>query len=248
MLLAWMLIGELSAATGWFWQNPVPQGNTLAGVAIPGPNTVCAVGLVGTILRSDDQGASWTRQSSGTRRDLSGISCVDVNTCTAVGSDTDGIQEGTILRTTNGGATWTPQSSGTIGFFEGVACVDANTCTAVGYDPALGGNAIILRASVSCIDVNICIAVGGHDTIVRTKDGGATWSVQFQGPRLEGLFAISCVDVNTCTAVGEGVDVGLIVRTTDQGATWTRQSGVNQALFGVACTDANRCIAVDGAA
>ena len=114
------------AQSGWFWQNPLPQGNPLLAAAALDANTVVAVGDFGTILRSTDGGASWTLQSSGTTNGLLGVSFVDANTGTAVGGS------GTILRTDDGGASWTRQSSGTMHSLHGVSFVDANTGTAVG--------------------------------------------------------------------------------------------------------------------
>src|SRR5260370_5292460 len=103
------------AAPGWFWQNPLPQGNPLSGVAVPNANTVVAVGAAGTILKSIDGGANWMLQSSGTTNGLSGVSCTDASNCTAVGDP------GTILRTTNRRATWSPQSSGTTNYLLSVS-------------------------------------------------------------------------------------------------------------------------------
>jgi len=54
------------AQSGWFWQNPLPQGNTLNAVAVLDPQNAIAVGNSGTILRTTDSGATWTRQPSGT--------------------------------------------------------------------------------------------------------------------------------------------------------------------------------------
>src|SRR5215467_15861881 len=73
------------AQSGWFWQNPLPQGNPLYAAAAPDIDTVVAVGELGTILRTDDGGATWTLQSSGTTQTLRGVSFVDANTGTAVG-------------------------------------------------------------------------------------------------------------------------------------------------------------------
>ena len=55
--------------------------------------------------------------------------------------------------------------------------------------------------------------VVGSEGIVRTEDGGATWTRQFwmrTGP----LYGISCVDANTATAVGVS---GTILRTNTGG-------------------------------
>ncbi len=46
-------------STGWFWQNPLPQGNDLNSVvAFNGQNIVVA-GNAGTILSTSDSGKTW---------------------------------------------------------------------------------------------------------------------------------------------------------------------------------------------
>jgi hypothetical protein len=101
ILLTALLTGSDAAfaQAGWFWQNPLPQGNPLRGVSFTDANTGTAVGMWGTILRTTNGGSSWTRQSSGTINDLLGVSFTDANTGTAVGVG------GTILRTKTGGVT-----------------------------------------------------------------------------------------------------------------------------------------------
>src|SRR6266849_4341008 len=220
------------AQSGWFWQNPLPQGNFLFAAAAPDASTVVAVGDAGTILRTDDGGATWTPQSSGTTQSLNGVSFVDANTGTAVGGSLFSVSRnlggGTILRTTDGGATWTPQASaffssvpGRFTFLLGVSFVDANTGTAVGE---------IFQGS----------SVPPAGIILRTTDGGATWTFQFRSPRP--LRGVSFGDANTGTAVGFS---GRIFRTADGGATWTPQSsGTTNELFGVSFVDANTGTAV----
>src|SRR5215470_14626255 len=187
------------AQSGWFWQNPLPQGNTLRGVATLSPSSTVAVGDFGTILRTTDGGATWTPQFSGTTYRLRGVSFVDANNGTAVGDF------GTIVRTTDGGATWTPQTSGTTNALYGVSFVDANTGTAVGdfgtiLNTTDGGatwtrqfsGTIDYLYGVSFTDGNTGTAVGcvlvtphprcaGRGAILRTTDGGVTWTPQFIG-------------------------------------------------------------------
>ena len=102
-----------SSASQLYWQsqNPSPTGNTLYGVFFIDANTGTAVGSSGTILRTTNGGASWTRQSSEMEWSIHSVSFTDANTGTAVGD------LGTILRTTNGGASWKNQSSEMSGVF-----------------------------------------------------------------------------------------------------------------------------------
>ena len=61
----------------------------------------------GVILRTDDGGANWKTQSSGTIRDLFGIAFATPTSGWIVG------KTGTILHTEDGGGTWVSQDSGT---------------------------------------------------------------------------------------------------------------------------------------
>ena len=84
--LGWMLLSRPAVAqSGWFWQNPLPQGNELFATAVVDANTAVAVGDVGTILRTTDGGATWSPQSSGTTNTLRGVSFTDANTGTEIG-------------------------------------------------------------------------------------------------------------------------------------------------------------------
>jgi photosystem II stability/assembly factor-like uncharacterized protein len=245
---------------GWFWQNPLPQGNPLSATAMVDANTIYAVGGHGSVLRSSDGGVHWTIQTTGTRAELHDVSCPDANTCTAVG------ESGTIVRTTNGGGNWTMQTAGTSGFLHAVSCTDANTCTAVGAGTILrttdGGVTWTPQSSptqyindVSCTDASTCTAVGSWGKIVRTTDAGVTWSIQSSGTPTDRygvsythLSAVSCPEANTCTAVGNQVgNPGWILRTTDGGTTWiTQSSGFDNAseeLYDIFCSDANTCTA-----
>src|SRR5881398_501522 len=86
----------------------------------------------------------------------------------------------------------------------------------------------------SFVDANTGTVVGEHGTIVRTTDGGNSWTIQSSGTT-QNLWAVSFVDANNGTAVGES---GTIVATTDGGAHWLPQtSGTAVQLRGVSFSD-----------
>jgi photosystem II stability/assembly factor-like uncharacterized protein len=186
-------VGEMNAQSGWFWQNPLPQGNALSGVSFTDARTGTAVGDGGTIVRTTNGGASWTLQSSGFPYQLSGVSFTDANTGTAVGV------AGTILRTTDGGASWTLQSSGTSSWLRGVSFTDANTGTAVG-----DGSTIVHTTD------------GGASW--KLQSSGRAYGL-FNG-EMSHLFGVSFTDASTGTAVG---DLGTILRTNTGGLTFVKE-------------------------
>ena len=103
-LLIFILPINLFAQEGWFWQNPLPQGNHLRDVQFADQNQGWAVGEAGTILYSSDGGNNWLPQMSGTDQHLYSISVVDQSKSWVVG------RGGKILKTTNGGTNWINQT------------------------------------------------------------------------------------------------------------------------------------------
>ena len=82
---------------GWVWQNPLPQGNDLNGVAFTDSTRGWVVGDNGTILTTSDGGALWTKQHLGTDNTLYGVAFADATEGWVVGDF------GTILATTTSG-------------------------------------------------------------------------------------------------------------------------------------------------
>jgi hypothetical protein len=93
--------------------------------------------------------------------------------------------------------------------------------------------------SVSFTDANTGTAVGEHRTILRTTDGGETWTSQTNPFSGTGQFfrSVSFTDANHGTVVGAN---GVILHTTDGGTNWaTQTSGTTKSLHAVFFTDAN---------
>ncbi len=65
--------------SGWYWGNPVPQGNDLRAVELFGTRGYAA-GSFGTVLRTDDAGATWAGLPSGTTTDLTDLQVLDADT------------------------------------------------------------------------------------------------------------------------------------------------------------------------
>jgi len=234
--------------SGWYWQNPLPQGNTLHCVMFVSLNIGWAVGENGTILRTTNGGTTWTLQTSGTTSILSGVSFTDSDNGIAVGGD------GTILRTTNGGIDWNIQLSGTTENLFSISFSDVNNGTAVGSNGTIlrttnGGADWISQSSgttwvlcgVSFSDANNGTAVGQLGTVLRTSNGGAIWTSQSSGTT-DILACVAFIDSINGTAVGHW---GTIITTTNGGISWiTRTSGTTEWLRGVSYSDINNGTAV----
>jgi photosystem II stability/assembly factor-like uncharacterized protein len=216
-----------AAGGGWCWRSPLPQGNSLYGLAYASASTAVAVGDNGTILRTTDGGATW---SANWRRDngLLDADFADATTGIAVGV------QGAIRRTTDGGVTWTSVVSGTGNALYRVRFVTPAVVVAVGQNHtvlrstdsgatwnSVAGAGTLSLAGLAFADANTGVAVGETGTLERTTDGGATWAA-VQSGTTAGLAAVRFNAGGTGVAVGAG---GVILRTLDAGATWTRVPG-----------------------
>jgi photosystem II stability/assembly factor-like uncharacterized protein len=163
------------------------------------------------LLKSLDSGNTWSPQSKeATTGSLFSVSFPSADTGYAVGN---GYQ---ILKTTNGGEDWLTQNNGMTppsgpGFtFVGLTSIDVRG--SAGY--AVGGS-IWTHPSAS------------YDTetkgkIIKTVDGGNTWSIVNTGDRI--LTAVQIIDSMTVYAIGWksrlGPDTASFLKSLDGGYTW----------------------------
>ena len=63
--MAYLILSLGTADAQWYWQNPLPQGNTLSCVSFSDADNGLAVGDNGAIIRTTDGGATWVSQQSG---------------------------------------------------------------------------------------------------------------------------------------------------------------------------------------
>jgi len=55
-ILLVLIHDKLVAQDGWFWQKPLPQGNSLSAVKVFDENTAIVVGSAGTIMKTSNGG------------------------------------------------------------------------------------------------------------------------------------------------------------------------------------------------
>ena len=102
------------------------NGESLLAISFVNTMRGWVVGSGGTIMRTDNGGASWTAQNSGVTAELVDVFFLNPDKGWIVG------ESGTILHTTNGGDTWIPQQSNVVGYLDSIYFKTPNEGWAVG--------------------------------------------------------------------------------------------------------------------
>jgi photosystem II stability/assembly factor-like uncharacterized protein len=162
------------------------------------------VGACDSILHTKDGGITWNTKYIVDSTSLYSIFCLDSNTLWLAGGSYKNWLAATYY-TTNGGDTWTEKLLEIRTAIFRIFFINADTGIAVG------------GMCVGCYHVKP--DSGGY--ILRTTNGGETWTILEHYEDLIGLNGVFFTDANTGTVVGTG---GTILRTTDGGDTWIDQS------------------------
>ena len=221
--------------SGWIWGNPLPQGHALRSLEFSGLRGYAA-GDFGTLLRTDDGGATWQGVATGFT--------VDLRRVRVIAPDVVVIGGGCALRRSDdGGATfrrlpWTASDtrcSSPVSSFSfpsrttGYLALQNGNLLRTLYSgrtwrrrTAVPGTAVTAAASkvaprdVVFVTGDLGFAVTSAGTMFRTRDGGGTWEpVLAAGAALD---ALSFADAATGYAVGAR---STLLRTTDGGRTWS---------------------------
>lgn len=203
ILLLIISVDLAQSQSGWYPLNSGTQYNLRSIFFIDTLNG-CAVGEYGTLIITSDGGATWQGTSQSVDYTFNSVSFPKKGTGYAVGtfyniSENDAIMFGT----TDGGLTWTGwtfiNQNGDM-FLNSVTFPNSNTGFAVGYE-------------IDYITTQIV------PIIMRTFDGGGTWSSSSAGVTsiLRGVYFPNPL---TGFAVGSS---GKIISTIDGGNAWTPQ-------------------------
>lgn len=238
LLLALAPLGARASSPG----DIVPPKDirvNLFGACFTTSETGWVAGDLGRVFRTEDGGKTWLRQDTGGRRPFFSITCVDDQHVMMATTD------GAIYASTDGGTTWKKQQTPVERNLLQVRCATATRCTAVGdYGQVVhtedGGNTWedvglpddfklpdmaldmgvdpkdALLYGMSYADENNVWVSGEFGTILKSSDGGRTWTQQESG--LEStLFGIYMQDPMNGMVVG--ID-SVILSTNDGGETW----------------------------
>lgn len=247
----------LFSQTGWQWNNPLPQGNTLREVMFIDSVTVVAVGEGGTIVRSSDAGITWSLIQSSAVENLKDVSFANSSIGFAAGSN------GVIIKTTNGGLTWFNLYSGTTKNLRGVSFSNSQTGTVVGENGTVlrttdgGINWYIQNAYVTphLNDVHFVnnvlgYAAGDSSLFMKTTNGGQTWLKSWFGYGIQTrLEKVTFFDADTGWVVVQIGFVSIVAKTTNGGYSWVETVGSSGIYYflDVHFTDALHGIAVAAA-
>ena len=249
--LSFSLQAALAQGTDWVQQSPPAISTDLSDLHVFDAVTAVAVGSGGKIIRTTDSGQTWMSLSSGTSSNLAVVRFIDQNTGWAGGAS------GALLKTTDGGTTWVSQNSGSTSALTSLCFVDAQTgwsasaddkirkttdgggswsvqCTATGTYVSLE-EVYFLNASFGFV---VGFSLGGPD-ILRTTDGGQTWTSQdysnswfetvcFLNDQVGWAAGITASTISYTTPDPFGMGGGLSIsgqqstiwKTTDGGLTW----------------------------
>jgi photosystem II stability/assembly factor-like uncharacterized protein len=213
--------------SGWFWQNPLPQGNILECVQYLQDGIVYAVGRVGTVLKSTNNGLNWMTLSYPSVGNLKCVFFLNANTGWIAGY-TDGVS-GNLYYTINGGALWINRTiKDSLTNIYTVRFADENT----GY---AGGSEILYKTTNSginwfqCYNTNtyysgiyfltsdlafVSVGSGFYDgKIIKTTNGGMSWQASSFSTPVDNIYFLNSLS-------GFAVSLQKILGTADMGGSW----------------------------
>ncbi|MCC4115528.1 YCF48-related protein [Aromatoleum toluclasticum] len=226
----------------------IERRDAFYGVAAPDERTVWAVGAGGKIVRSEDGGDSWVRQSLNIDANLQGIAAWDDKTAVAVGNG------GVVVATSDGGATWTraeiPGSNNPNKLFR--VRIAGDSAWAVGEFGALLRSTdrgatwtrVLPEEDRAWNDIAFVgdagWLVGEFGALTKSTDGGATWN-PVEMPNKVSLMSVAFRDARNGVAVGLA---GTLLVTSDGGDSWKQVPALTREHFYSVVWDEGRWLAV----
>ncbi len=216
-----------------------------------GESTIVAVGKFGNVSRSENGGETWERVPAGTNDDLYSVAFLDEARGVIVGAN------GTVLETTDGGRTWRPRKLSVetdlfhiafrskdegyiIGSFGTVLRSDAGGKDWTPVEVDWGEILASVWEEIGPVlphlyDLEFVGAagwmVGEYGLVLRTEDGGRTWTRQAGGALADPhLFAIAVESERRAIAVGQS---GFALSTEKAGAAWLSSFPTAASLYDV---------------
>jgi photosystem II stability/assembly factor-like uncharacterized protein len=226
LFLSLIITSFVYSQSGWFWQNPLPNGNTYLSTCFINSQTGFTFGGCGKINKTTNSGITWFEVYSDPNRAFHSITFINNSTGFVGGFN------GIVLKTTNSGFNW--QNSGmTAGNFLNTLIKFRNSIT--GF--IITGSGAIYRSTnsgtswsqiystptgdtmlldICFLEDNKIICVGHYGRLLISTDSGNSWNV-ISSNTSRNLGCIFFVNNNTGYITG---DDGIVLRTSNQGVTW----------------------------
>lgn len=207
----------------------------LMGVWAYDANTVYVVGKSATILYTANGGTTWTAQTApeSVTGTLNGVFGKDASTVVAVGAS------GKIIYTANAGTLWSAKTSGKttdlLGVTEftnvtdlwlvcGASGVILTSTDADTWSSQTSGTSVHLRAC-DLASLTVGMAVGETGVVIKTSNGGTTWSTLVISGSITSAPITTCWGVSLAsTTVGWVVGSNEAVWKTTDGSAFTAQT------------------------
>ncbi len=212
-------------STPLFSQNLMINENS---VKFENSTTASIAGENGIVLRTTDKGNTWVEQNTNVTNVLNGFSSYN-------GISLAAGENGVIIRSTDNGDSWSTILVGTIQNFNDIEISGSNVAVC-------GNNGTLYHSTDAGASWNICqsntirdlydvkfisssvgYVAGDTSTLLKTTDGGNTWSdisLTFCSARLNSVEAID--EDNIAVAGNEGT----VFLSNDGGLSWYRPSGL----------------------
>ncbi|NNN20751.1 MAG: hypothetical protein HKL80_01945 [Acidimicrobiales bacterium] len=184
-------------------------------------------------------GVTWTRANvASTTPELNGVSCPTSTHCVATGSDLSS-NKSTVLVSNDGGKIWIRSSlPGDFNSLQTLSCPSELVCFALGSSSSSSnsGNS----------------GTTGPSVVVKSVDGGKSWTKGTPLDASDSPMSISCVSSSECFMVGyssQGTGASpLILETQNAGTTWStiKVPGSVSVLMRVSCVPTGSCWAIGG--
>jgi photosystem II stability/assembly factor-like uncharacterized protein len=245
LFLSFLLNQSIISQSGWYWVNPLPQGNTLNKVFVVNENVFYGVGYKGTFIKTTNSGINWSVQYLNNNKHFFDLYFFNETTGFLVGGINGYPPSNVIYKTTNAGLTWAISNTNIPSIILSIKFLNVNTGYLVagnyytqgainGYVQKTidGGNTWITKLTkdtsyltqCSFINENTGYVVGGKynsGTIVKTTNGGENWISVSR----DSLYALNCVHfINELSGITAG-NLARIVKTTNGGINWNLQFG-----------------------
>lgn len=246
--------GCFADAQGWCFLAPKPQANHLTALAFDATGLAPrALGHAGTVVRSNDLGATWAASWDGAKTLWTDVARLPSGVLFATGRRPGELPN--LYVSSDDGATWSAVLA--LNFPEdvrGVAFANANVGVAAGSSVwrTTDGGATWSEVATSVLQdrfahrvaangVGGFVLVGDEGFIAHSADGGATWTQRASGSTIR-LRDVAFNGAGVGVAVGDAANE--VLRTTDGGLTWSAV-GVSPGFsaVSVAFADANTVVA-----